>query len=238
MDLVVYFLLFNSKRGIRMEALGIKTPLWLYRVLAIFPVTGLAGVDHYAVKSNYTGMAKAFVNLLTFGSWYFYDALQALDGPKIVENGLSVPFYGPAEIGKGALTEEVLGMNGSSKIFLNIIFVGIAGMIFFGARFFDKSADPYGKIAKGLQAISGLAAVGIIGYTVKDMLKKKPAAAAAPEVPGVPSLTDVTKLMAGGGKEEDGSALALGVMLLLAVSGFALSSIRESDGVSGYTGTV
>ena len=217
-----------------LDALGVKTPLWLYRILAVFPVTGLAGVDHYAVKSTYTGMAKGFVNLLTFGSWYVYDAIQALDGSKIVENGLAVPFYGPAEIGKGALTEEALGMDGSSKIFLNLVFIGLAGMIFFGARFFTGSPDPVGKIAKSLEVISGLAAVGIAGYTAKDMLKKHPKKGGE-----VPSLTDITSVMKGGGTDNSGTdVIALGVMLLLAASGFALSSLRETDGVSGYTGTI
>ncbi len=137
-----------------------KIPVWLYRLLAIFPATGFTGVDHWAIGSKETGMAKALINLLTFGSWYFFDIAQSLDSTKVAEEGLEIPFYGEAGIGQGNFGE---GMSNTFWIRMLCLFAGASIAIVAGL--FVSKPNPTGGIAKAIAGTSGAIALGIAGTT-------------------------------------------------------------------------
>jgi len=81
---------------------GAQIPYWTYVFLAAFPLTGLFGLDHMALRSPMTAALKFFSIIPLFGFWYFYDIAQLLGERDLVEkNGLAVPFYGPIGLGAG-----------------------------------------------------------------------------------------------------------------------------------------
>lgn len=212
---------------------NINIPVWLYRVLAVFPLTGMAGIDHFAIGSNQTGMAKALVNVITFGSWYVFDAIQSLNGPKVVQEGLEIPFYGHAEIGKGKITEGV-GF-GSGKNFLNLLFTTVAILFYFVGETYVNTPGPVGEFAKVVKGIAIPAVAGIGGVTVMNFFKGAPAAPVPsvvpglPQVPGVPSLASLTKMVGGGNNqvsEPTADTFILGILFVLSACGFMLSSYR------------
>jgi len=92
---------------------------------------GFLALDHLYLRSPVTFLAKIIVNLLCFGVWYWYDALQAIWNSDVVKlYGLSVPVLGPKGIGAGVLAKEK-----PSKLHLNfliysmcLIFGGIFGL--------------------------------------------------------------------------------------------------------------
>lgn len=228
---------------------NINIPVWLYRILAIFPLTGMAGIDHFAIGSNQTGMAKALINIITFGSWYVFDALQSLNGPKVVQDGLEIPFYGHAEIGKGKITEG-LGY-GSGKNFLNLLFTLTALLFYILGEYFSGLAPPMGDVAKAVKGISLPATVGIGGYTVMNFFKKSPTVGggAAPAqgmglpqglpqglppqgLPpqGLPSIDSLAKMVGGGAAEKTESSpdvFLLGALFVLSACGFMLANVRS-----------
>lgn len=81
---------------------GSQIPYWLYMTFAIFPITGLLGIDHLLLRSPWTAFFK-FISLIPLlGFWYFYDIAQAAGEREFIEKyGLAVPFYGPTGIGAG-----------------------------------------------------------------------------------------------------------------------------------------
>ncbi len=220
-----------------MEALssvvGTHIPVWLYRVLAIFPITGMVAIDHFAIGSNQTAFAKSFVNLLTFGSWYVFDALQSLNTKRIVANGLEIPFFGAAGIGKGKIVEGT-GM-GSGANFLNILFTLTAGTLYLLSTTFKDTPGFLGKLSSLAQGITLPATIGLAGFTLQNSFKKPPAPPPG-ATPAVPSLDQLAKMVGGGGssaQEEfpigmslDGAAL--GLLLVLAASGFTLAYSRST----------
>ena len=112
-------------------------PLWLYKCIAIFPVTGILGLDHYVLGSHFTGLLKLLVNTLTFGSWYAYDIVQVLYPSNIKENGLQVPFLEIGSIGKGRVDETPMSvMSKHTKLWIMISFVVLFGTLFFATSFF------------------------------------------------------------------------------------------------------
>lgn len=204
-----------------------KIPVWVYRLLAAFPPTGMVGMDHFAIGSKETGMAKALINMLTLGSWYFFDVIQSFDSEKIAEEGLAIPFYGPAGIGQGKFGEGLLGGNDpSTKFWLNILFIFAGFTIAAVSGLFMTKPDPTGSIAKAIGGVSGAIATSIAGATVYSQFKSFAPAnmgnlvsslvlkgGAVEEVPSGPSFVEI---------------LTLGTLATLTVTGFVLNSVRNS----------
>jgi hypothetical protein len=222
--------------------LDLKIPVWLYRVLAVFPVTGMAGVDHYAVGSTQTAFAKGLINLITFGSWYFYDILQSLDAEKIATEGLKFPFYEGGNIGAGRLATSMTGLGKGGESLLNVLFTSAAALLYGIAMLFENKPAPVGTIAKAAKTMFGSAAVGLAGYTAYSAFKG--GATAIPGIPGmpaipgmpkgIPSVTQLAKMVGGGAPETKsadhtvgGDFIAIGLLFLFAISGFTLSAIRN-----------
>jgi hypothetical protein len=79
---------------------GSSLPFIFYVCLAVFPLTGFFGIDQLLFFSPVTAIQKAFLNMFTFGLWYFYDMIQVFgDRKNIEEYGLSRPFFGPSGLG-------------------------------------------------------------------------------------------------------------------------------------------
>jgi hypothetical protein len=231
--------------------LDLKIPVWLYRVLAVFPVTGMAGVDHYAVGSTQTAFAKGLINLITFGSWYFYDILQSLDAEKIATEGLKFPFYEGGNIGAGRLATSMTGLGKGGESLLNVLFTSAAALLYGIAMLFENKPAPVGTIAKAAKTMFGSAAVGLAGYTAYSAFKGgataipgipgmpgMPGIPGIPAIPGmpkgIPSVTQLAKMVGGGAPESKsadhtvgGDFIAIGLLFLFAISGFTLSAIRN-----------
>lgn len=213
-----------------MEALssvvGTKIPLWLYRLLAIFPLSGMIALDHFAIGSRQTAFAKSLINVATFGSWYVFDALQSLNGKRVVEHGLEIPFFGAAEIGKGKIVDGT-GLGGGAT-FLNLLFTLAAAALYLASTMFKDSPGFLGKVSSVARGISLPATIGIGGYTLQNAFKPS----AIPTVPGgVPSLGQLAK-MVGGGAEIEGPSMdgiAISILLVLAASGFTLAYTRSAS---------
>jgi hypothetical protein len=76
--------------------------------IALSVLGGLFGLDHLYLRSPLTFIAKIIVNFLTFGSWWLYDASQAVFNKDVVKVfGLGVPGLGPKGIGAGMLASDV-----------------------------------------------------------------------------------------------------------------------------------
>jgi hypothetical protein len=114
--------------------MGLKIPLWLLRVLSVFPLSGFVGADHFVVGSNLTGGAKAILNILTLGSWYFYDLIYVLSSDDVVTQGFNLPFFESMPIAKGMVTEKALaGMEKTVTTISRVLFV----VIMFTVAFFS-----------------------------------------------------------------------------------------------------
>jgi hypothetical protein len=81
---------------------------WIYRLLAIIPITGFMGIDHLYLRSPGTFALKCILNFITFGFWYFYDLCQSITfrNDEVGKYGLSAPFVGPLGIGAGIFSNE------------------------------------------------------------------------------------------------------------------------------------
>ena len=207
-----------------MELVDISIPVWLYRLLAVFPATGFLGIDHFAIGSRYTGLAKGFLNLITFGSWYVYDILQSLNGQKIVKEGLSIPFVEISGIGAGKLFDGAQ-LNKGAQNFLNLFFTVIATIVTIVGTALKGNAGTLGTLGTALQAGGGATTAGLGAFTALNFLKK-------PMLP--PTLASAAQgIMAGGGgvtQREGGSAediFLIGTLLLLAAGGFSLAAVRQ-----------
>jgi len=92
---------------------------------------GFLALDHLYLRSPATFLAKIIINILCFGVWYWYDALQAVWNSDVIKlYGLSVPLLGPKGIGAGVLSKEI-----PSKLHWNfliysmcLLFGGIFGL--------------------------------------------------------------------------------------------------------------
>lgn len=211
---------------------GVNIPVWLYRVLAIFPLTGMVAIDHFALGSKQTAFAKSLINVATFGSWYVFDALQSLDAKRIVANGLEIPFYGKAQIGKGKIVEGT-GM-GTAGNYLNILFTFAAGALYLVSTMFKGAPGIAGKLSTMAQGISLPATIGIGGFTAYNTFKTPPpTAAGTPPAGAIPSFGELAKMVGGGGENEEigpvgmsMDGIAIGLLLVLAASGFSLAFVR------------
>ena len=69
---------------------------------------GFFALDHLYLRSPLTFIAKFLVNILFFGVWWLYDAVQAIFHRDVVKvYGLGVPGFGPKGIAAGVLASEV-----------------------------------------------------------------------------------------------------------------------------------
>jgi hypothetical protein len=145
-------------------------PIWLYKWLAIMPFIGFFGIDHWAIDSKFTGIAKLFVNMFTFGSWYAYDIVQAWNGIRadkttIQSNGLDVPFFEGFNIGKGKFDSEPLSnMSNNSQMWLLILFIGLFGFIYYIITFFLTSTT--GFFITSLASITFYGIFALSAYTI------------------------------------------------------------------------
>ena len=214
-----------------MEALssvvGTKIPLWLYRLLAIFPLSGMIALDHFAIGSRQTAFAKSLINVATFGSWYVFDALQSLNGKRVVEHGLEIPFFGAAEIGKGKIVDGT-GLGGGAT-FLNLLFTLAAAALYLASTMFKDSPGFLGKVSSVARGISLPATIGIGGFTLHNAFK-------APAPGTLPSIGQLAKMVGGGGEEVAAGmsmdGVAIGLLLVLAASGFTLAWARKGSGAT------
>lgn len=76
--------------------------------LGLSVLGGFFGLDHLYLRSPLTFIAKLIINILTFGTWWLYDATQAVFNRDVVRIfGLGVPGLGPKGIAAGVLANDV-----------------------------------------------------------------------------------------------------------------------------------
>lgn len=76
--------------------------------LGLTVIGGFLALDHLYLRSPLTFIAKIIVNILTLGSWWLYDASQAVFNRDVVKVfGLGVPGLGPKGIAAGVLASDV-----------------------------------------------------------------------------------------------------------------------------------
>jgi hypothetical protein len=215
-------------------------------------MTGMAGVDHYLLGSQQTAFAKFLVNLLTFGSWYFYDILQSLDADKVSEKGLDYPFYGGGAVGKGRMAVDAKDLGPMGEAFLNLFFACVAGSLYLIDQYvLVGKAAPVGDVAKVLSPILLTVTTGLLALAAYGLFKGGSSVAAAgigglaatagiadlgglsgASIPGLTgatsSLSSLTK-QAGGAKSSFPSTdfLALGTLTVITAAGFILSAVRS-----------
>jgi hypothetical protein len=149
--------------------------LWLYRLLATFPLTGFAGVDHMAIGSQFTGFAKLFINVITLGSWYFYDIVQVYNTTNLRDKGLKIPFLETGSIGRGRIDDiPSKELKSNEKNWLYLLFTLAFALLYFITTFFlNSSTDMF---ATGFRYFSGfllLAAVVLGLFTVFSFATNK-----------------------------------------------------------------
>jgi hypothetical protein len=145
-------------------------PIWLYKWLALMPFIGFFGFDHWAIDSKFTGIAKLFVNLFTFGSWYAYDIVQAWNGIRadkktLQSDGLDIPFFEGFNIGKGKFdAEPITNMSNNSQMWLLILFIGLFAFIYYILGFFLTSKS--GFLISSLASITFYGIFALSAYTI------------------------------------------------------------------------
>ena len=76
--------------------------------LGLSVLGGFFGLDHLYLRSPLTFIAKLITNIFTFGTWWLYDATQAIFNRDVVRIfGLGVPGLGPKGIASGVLANDV-----------------------------------------------------------------------------------------------------------------------------------
>lgn len=140
-------------------------PLWLFRLLSTFPITGLLGIDHMAIGSTFTGFAKLFVNIFTFGSWYAYDIVQAYNTVNLRDKGLNYPFLESGKIGVGRIDDTpTKELSKSSKSWLYLLLTLVFGAAYYITTFFiNKQTD---TLSVAIRFISSLFMFIFIGLTL------------------------------------------------------------------------
>lgn len=75
--------------------------------MALSILGGLLALDHLYLRSPLTFLLKLILNILTLGTWWLYDATQAVFNKDIVKVfGLGVPGLGPKGIAAGVLASD------------------------------------------------------------------------------------------------------------------------------------
>lgn len=76
--------------------------------LGLSVLGGFFALDHLYLRSPLTFLAKLVVNIMFFGVWWLYDALQAVFNTDVVKvYGLGIPGFGPKGIAAGVLANPV-----------------------------------------------------------------------------------------------------------------------------------
>jgi hypothetical protein len=200
-----------------------KIPLWLYRSLAGFPVTGLLGIDHLALGSVETGFTKLLINLVTLGSWYVYDMMYSINPDAVINVGLKVPFLETISV-KPGMIDLNSDLTDKTKLFLYGLLTLISGVIC-GIAYFFKSS----QIGNILMIVSGSATVAIGGYTAlqaKSFATKSMLAS----LPGGDLLAKLPIQLGGGSPPQMGSDFVLlATLFIFSMAGFTVSAIRSKS---------
>lgn len=118
---------------------------YVFVVLSV--LFGLVGGDHFYLRSFKTGFQKAFLNLLTFGAWYWWDLSQIVwQRDTVLQEGLSSPLDWIRNIGRGVFTSPSSPPLIADKSY--VVFALLA--VFFGLLGADKfyMGSPIQGIAK------------------------------------------------------------------------------------------
>ena len=76
--------------------------------LGLSVLGGFFALDHLYLRSPLTFIAKLITNFFTFGTWWLYDASQAIFNRNVVKVfGLGVPGLGPKGIAAGVLASDI-----------------------------------------------------------------------------------------------------------------------------------
>jgi hypothetical protein len=173
-----------------------------------------------------TGFAKILINFVGLGAWWIFDIIQAFDKDKIILDGLDIPYYGSAGIGKGMI-HSVVGVvapNPNTIFYMNILFLIIAVTISgVSASYIGKPA-PYGQIASTATTITGLLSSAIIASLFQQFRASILPAGLPTLTPGVPAVALQQK---GGGEAFSyADPFLLGTLGLLSLAGFTLAASR------------
>ena len=142
-------------------------PLWLFRLLSTFPVTGILGIDHMAIGSTFTGFAKLFVNIFTLGSWYAYDIVQVYNTVNLRDKGLNIPFLESGKIGIGRIDDTpTKELTKSSKSWLYLLFTLIFGLAYFVTTLFiTKKTDNLSTTLRFISTLFMFIFIGLALFT-------------------------------------------------------------------------
>ena len=199
-----------------------KIPLWLYRSLAGFPVTGLLGIDHLAVGSVETGFTKLLVNLLTLGSWYVYDMMYSINQDAVINVGLKIPFLETVSV-KPGMIDLNSELTEKTKLFLYGLLTLISGLICGIAYFFKNN-----QIGTILMIVAGSATVAIGGYTALQA-KSFATKSVLASLPGGDLLAKLPIQMGGSPPQIGLDFVLLATLIILSLTGFTVSMIRSKS---------
>ena len=81
---------------------GAHLSFGIFAALAIFPLTGLFGIEQLYLRNPIGMFIKIMGNILTLGFLYFFDIVQLVsDSENIKKAGIQYPLIGPTGIGAG-----------------------------------------------------------------------------------------------------------------------------------------
>ena len=147
-------------------------PLWLFRLLSAFPVTGLLGIDHMAIGSTFTGFAKLFINIITLGSWYAYDIVQVYNTVNLRDKGLNIPFLETGKIGVGRIDDTpTKELSKSSISWLYLLFTLIFGAAYYMSTFIiNKKSDTLSTAIRFVSSLFMFIFIGLALFTALNFM--------------------------------------------------------------------
>lgn len=147
-------------------------PLWLFRLLSAFPITGLLGIDHMAIGSTFTGFAKLFINVITLGSWYAYDIVQVYNTVNLRDKGLNIPFLETGKIGVGRIDDTpTKELSKSSISWLYLLFTLIFGAAYYISTFIiNKKSDTLSTAIRFISSLFMFIFIGLALFTALNFI--------------------------------------------------------------------